>query len=82
MKSSELSMSVAISKHEREGLSGISTNSDSKRSCNPPPGEWAGHEEHCIEREDEREHEQRAAARRSPGKGRPPVGAYSRLSTE
>ena len=30
MKSSEPSMSVAISKHEREGLSGISTNPDSK----------------------------------------------------
>ena len=57
MKSSELSMSVAISKHEREGLSGISTNSDSKRSHNPPPGEWAGHEEHSIEHEDERERE-------------------------
>ena len=43
MKSSESSMSVAISKHEREGLSGISTNSDSKMSCSHPNAR-AGHE--------------------------------------
>ena len=36
MKSSESSMSVTIPKHEREGLSGISTNSDLKRSCSHP----------------------------------------------
>ena len=40
MKSSEMSMSVAISKHEREGLSGTSTNSDSKRSRNRHPVSW------------------------------------------
>ena len=57
MKSSEPSMSVVISKHEREGLSGISTNPDSKRSCGHPNAR-AGHEEHRIEREDKREREQ------------------------
>ena len=56
MKSSESSMSVAISKHEREGLSGISTNSDSKMSCSHPNAR-AGHEEHCIECEDKHERE-------------------------
>ena len=56
MKSSESSMSVAISKHEREGLSGVSTTSDSKRPCSHPET-WAGHEKHRIEREDERERE-------------------------
>ena len=59
MKSSESSMSVTIPKHEREGLSGISTNSDSKMSCSHPNAR-AGHEEHRIEHEDEREREQRA----------------------
>ena len=44
-------------KHEREGLSGISTNSDSKRSSGHP-NSWAGREEHRIEREDKREREQ------------------------
>ena len=57
MKSSEPSMSVAISKHEREGLSGISTNPDSKMSCSHPSAR-AGHEEHRIERDDKREREQ------------------------
>ena len=56
MKSSESSMSVAISKHEREGPSGISTNSDSKMSCGHPNAR-AGREEHRIEREDKRERE-------------------------
>ena len=49
-------MSVAVSKHEREGLSGGSTTSDSKRPCSHPET-WAGHEKHRIEREDERERE-------------------------
>ena len=57
MKSSESSMSVAISKHEREGLSGISTNSDSKMSCSHPNAR-ASHEEHRIEHEGKREQEQ------------------------
>ena len=57
MKSSEPSMSVAISKHEREGLSGISTTPDSKMSCSHPNAR-AGHEEHRIECEDKREREQ------------------------
>ena len=56
MKSSESSMSVATSKHEREGLSGISTNSDSKMSCSHPNAR-AGHEEHRIERKGEPERE-------------------------
>ena len=56
MKSSESSVSVAISKHEREGLSGISTNPDSKRSCSNPDAR-AGHEEHRIEHEGKRERE-------------------------
>ena len=56
MKSSESSMSVAISKHEREGLSGISTNPNSKRSCCHPNAR-AGHEEHRVEHEDKRERE-------------------------
>ena len=56
MKSSESSMSVTIPKHEREGLSGISTNSDSNGSCSHPET-WAGREEHRIEREDKRERE-------------------------
>ena len=57
MKSSESSMSVAISKHERKGLSGTSTNPDSKMSCSHPEAR-AGHKEHRIEREDKREREQ------------------------
>ena len=57
MNSSEPSMSAAISKHEREGLSGISTNPDSKMSCSHPNAR-AGHKEHRIEREDKREREQ------------------------
>ena len=57
MKSSELSMRVAIPKHEREGLSGISTNPDSKMSRSHPKSQ-AGHEEHCAEREGRREREQ------------------------
>ena len=56
MKSSESSMSVAISKHEREGLSGISANPDSKMSSGPP-NTRAGHEERRIEREDKCERE-------------------------
>ena len=56
MKSSESSVSVAISKHEREGLSGISINPDSKTSSGHPNAR-AGHEEHRIEREDKRERE-------------------------
>ena len=50
-------MSVATSKHEREGLSGISTNFDSKMSCSHPNAR-AGQEEHRIECEDKREREQ------------------------
>ena len=57
MESSESSMSVTLSKHERKRHSGISTTSDSKGSCSHP-NEWAGHEEHRIEREDKREREQ------------------------
>jgi hypothetical protein len=57
MESSESSMSVTISKHEREGLSGISTNSDSKRSSGHTEA-WAGREEHLAEREDKRERKQ------------------------
>ena len=56
MKSSESSMSVAIPKHERKGLSGISINSDSKRSSGHPNAR-AGREEHRIEREDKRDRE-------------------------
>ena len=48
---------LAISKHEREGLSSISTNPDSKGSCSHPNAR-AGHEEHRIEHEDKREREQ------------------------